>query len=872
MKEKNKKIHFSWLNFKKAVFVALTFQFVILNLVPAQAGIWGIPTAHADSVIPNINDSGWDRSITTAGNDQLVGLTYSLRTLLWTSGIVLESSQSVLTRVADINFYQNQLGGFFKKEQTGTGSAKSGWNWVRNFCNLIIIVILLFIAFGTILRVESYNYKYLLVKLIVVAALVNFSGLLAGIILDFSHIIMGIFSDQIANIGKRVEDYSKIIQEFTSNTDLGSMDTVTSDLTQNMTRTISRVNVNMILASIMMFILGISTLAVALFLVVRTVSLWLLFTLSPLALALYVLPHTRSASLKWWDAFLRYAFAGPLLFFFLYLTIFIAENLNIPAEPGIAGQDKFIFFSNSGSLLDYIFLVVLLWASVFLSRSLSIAGSTQVVGYFRDITRGDKSLSVINKLVDSGGAALSKTRAGKLLHQWAGAPVPVKEEIKGPWKGGEGVRAVRSFQPMFKAQTEATRKALTSLLNPGAVGRVLSIVDAKRKGGDLGQLGGNLSNISQTAALSWQNPGEYVRKLWRRFEPQARPTGSFWKDARTLNEEINKQIDAQEKVHQVFNEIGTHGDKISQFQAQDINAREAQIYKLAWTGGLPDYLNRQGKAYNPDSLAEYLNSSFGEVRGAQIAEKLKMIGETKKDPSLNVASWSEQKGKFEISPKAQEAVRIDPKDLKTIAPHSILTKDSKGSYAGFNEAGKQLLKEMSQEHIKEIQSMREETVKAISEAYKNSQQEISKELLKQVGKSSGGGAVQAETIKAIGQAQMHGKFKVEEVQAPHAQINLGQEFLNKIAGRAFASKQTKTGGAVVISADESRDKEAQTRELSADAKREQAKIAGRSFAEKQSLKERNKLNIAGKETEAEDAVGLKEKQKKLMLGNDKKTD
>ncbi|MBM3256277.1 MAG: hypothetical protein FJZ04_02310 [Candidatus Moranbacteria bacterium] len=858
MKEKNKKTRCFRLNCKKAAL------FLFVGLIALS------PIVQADSVIPNINDSGWDRSAVTAGNDQLIGLTYSLRTLLWTSGIVLESSQSVLTRVADINFYQNQLGGFFKKKETGSdksASAKSGWNWVRNFCNLAIIIVLLFIAFGTILRVESYNYKYLLVKLIVVAALVNFSGVLTGIILDFSHIIMGIFSDQIANIGKRVEDYSKIIQEFTGNADLGSMDTVTTDLTQNMTRTISRVNVNMILASIMMFILGISTLAVALFLVVRTVSLWLLFTLSPLALALYVLPHTRAASLKWWDAFLRYAFAGPLLFFFLYLTIFIAENLNIPAEPGLAGQDRFIFFSNSGSLLDYIFLVVLLWASIFLSRSLSITGSTQVVGYFRDITRGDKSLKVINKLVDSGGAALSKTRAGKLLHQWAGAPVPVKEEIKGPWKGGEGIRAVRTFQPMLKAQTEATRKALESLLNPGAVGRVLSIVDAKRKGGDLGQLGGNLSNISQTAALSWQDPGEYVRKLWRRFEPQARPTGSFWKDARTLNEEINKQMDAQEKVQQVFNEIGTRSDRISQFQAQDTNAREAQIYKLAWTGGLPDYLNRQGKAYNPNSLSEFLTTTFGEARGARIAEKLKMIGETKKDSSLNVASWNEQRGKFEISPKAQEAVKIDPKDLKTIAPHSILNKDNRGNYTGFNEAGKQLLKEMSREHIEEIQNMREETVKAISEAYKNSQQELSKSLMKQMGRSGAGGAVQAETIKAIGQAQMHGKFRVEEMQAPHAQINLGQEFLNKIAGRAFASKQMKTGQAGVISADESRDKEVKTQELSTEAKKEHAKIAGRSFAEKQTIKEKNKLNIAEAEKATEETTGLKEKQKKLMLGN-----
>ena len=354
MKNKQKAKKFGWLfgNFRaqvafnvwrKGAVLVLLFLF-ILHAVSL-----------ADSVTPNIGENGWDRVITTAGNDQLIGFTYSLRTLLWTAGVVLESSQSILTRVTDLKFYRDQLGGFYRKPETGaTGSNKnSGWNIVKTICNSIIIIVLLFIAFGTILRVESYNYKYLLVKLILVALLVNFSGVIVGIILDFSHVTMGIFADQIPDIGKKIEANSKILNEFVNNNDLSNMVKVTEGLNQNMTRTISRVNVNLILASILMFILGVSVLAVALFLVVRTVSLWLLFTLSPLALALYVLPHTRVASLKWWDAFLRYAFAGPLLFFFLYLTIAISNNLNIIPEPtmmsGISADEResFILFSNS---------------------------------------------------------------------------------------------------------------------------------------------------------------------------------------------------------------------------------------------------------------------------------------------------------------------------------------------------------------------------------------------------------------------------------------------------------------------------------------------------------------------------------------------
>lgn len=865
MEEKQKSKWFSKLSRRRVLFTLLSFiMFSVVILSPFQYP----PTAKADSVIPNMQNGSWDRSVTTAGNDQLIGLTYSLRTLLWTAGVVLESSQSILTRVADTSFYQDQLGGFYRKQETGASTAssnRSGWNIVKNICNTVLIIILLFIAFGTILRVESYNYKYLLVKLIVVALLVNFSGVIAGIVLDFSHIIMGVFSDQITNIGQKIQENSKILQEYTNTADLGDVDTVTRNLSDNITRTISRVNVNLILASVLMFILGITVLAVALFLIVRTVSLWLLFTLAPLALALYVLPNTRVASLKWWDAFLRYAFAGPLLFFFLYLTVFISGNLNIPTEQTMAGPDSFIIFSNSGSFLDYLFLVVLLWASIFLSRSLSIAGSTQVVGYFKDITKGDKGMRVITKLVDSGGAALEKAGGGKILHRWTGAPLQVKEGLQGPFKTGADIKAGRRpFQPVLKTQTEATKKALESMLNPSAIGRVLSIVDAKRKGTELGGMGGDLREMSELAALSGRDPSEFLRTLWRRFEPQTNPTGSFWRDAKTLNQEINRQIDSQERVRTTFNEIGARNDKIVDFQAKDLNEREAQIYKLAWTGGLPEYFNKQGKAYSPENLSGYLKQNFGEAQGGRVAEKLKMIGAAKKDPSLDVAAWNEKKSKFEISDKPKEAVKIDAKDLRTMAPQALLNKNERGEYSGFNETGKQFLMQMSKEMVNEIKNMRQDTVKAMGEAYKNSQKDLSKEFAKQLGKGGVGTAIQTETIKAIGKAQMHGPFHVEEVQAPHSQISLGQEFLNKIAGRAFAGKKVDTGGAGIVDAENKKMEPPVKQDVTA----ENAKLAGRAFADKKTGVEKvaSKVKVVLEPTQDE-VSGLKDKQKMLMLGN-----
>ncbi len=844
------------------------------------------PFALADEgVTPSKNGGAWTRSAVTAGNEQLIGLTYSLRTLLWTAGVVLESSELALTRVADITFYQeNPIGGFYKNPdvgaKSGVSSERGGWNIIKELCNFILIIILLFIAFGTILRVESYNYKYLLVKLVVAALLINFSGVIAGIILDFSHIIMGsnIFAEKMTDIGRILQENSKVIESFQQNADLSDLRGVSEELAKNnITRTISRVNVNLILASVLMFILGITILSVALFLIIRTVSLWFLFTLSPLAFVLHILPHTRIASLKWWDAFLRNVFSGPLLFFFLYLTVSISKKLDIYSNSvlGSRNNESFILFSSPGNFLDYLFLVVLLWVSVFLSHSLSIAGSMQVVGYFRNASRGEGGFKVISKLMDSGGAALEGTRVGKAINKWTGPPLQLKSDLKGPFAGGMtrdiaaggaggpgGLAQDRgNFRTALKEQSAATRKALESLLNPSAVGRAISIVESKRQGVGLGQLGGNIDQIGKVASLSVNDPSEFLRTLWKKFEPSQKPTGSFWKDARTLNEEINRQIDSQEKVRATFNDMGVGRDKIQEFKAKDLEEREAQIYKMAWTGGLGDYFNNKlGKAYNKEALAGYLKGSFGEKRGAEVAEKLKMIGETKKDPSLNVTSWSENKGRFEVTAKPQETTKIEAKDLKKLTPDSITERNEKGQHVGFNEAGKQMLKQMTGEYMKEIENMREDTRKAISDAFKNSQKEISKEF----------------AIKIVDNAQMKGRFNVQELQAPGAQISLGQQFLNKVAGRAFASKRIDTGGVAVADTSGVKtavDKGKKERNFgenverikSEGQRRQEERVSGRSFAGRKDEVDDLDL-IKPNESKGQDVTGLKDKQKYLMLG------
>src|SRR3989344_2790427 len=50
-----------------------------------------------------------------------------------------------------------------------------GWTISRDLANMAFILIMLLIAFGTVLRLEQYSVKKLIPKLVVAALLINFS-------------------------------------------------------------------------------------------------------------------------------------------------------------------------------------------------------------------------------------------------------------------------------------------------------------------------------------------------------------------------------------------------------------------------------------------------------------------------------------------------------------------------------------------------------------------------------------------------------------------------------------------------------------------------------------------------------------------------
>ncbi len=257
----------------------------------------------------------------------------------------------------------------------------AGWTIVRDLTNMFFVLILLIIAFATILRIENYGMKQLLPKLIIAALLINFSLVLAGPIIDFSQILTQFFIDEIDKIptngpndqfaakiagalhlpkivadiemctrwiapteGTTVEEKNNFKAYEVCSALAASQDDVyeedclqkygTCDPASKIKRTEEELDfkgysikdtLNIIMGLVMANIFAAVALfvfcAFVAFLIFRILAIWFLLILAPIAWLFSILPNTQHLFKQWWDTFLKWCFFAPIYMFFVYLAL-----------------------------------------------------------------------------------------------------------------------------------------------------------------------------------------------------------------------------------------------------------------------------------------------------------------------------------------------------------------------------------------------------------------------------------------------------------------------------------------------------------------------------------------------------------------------
>lgn len=284
------------------------------------------------------------------------------------------------------------FGGFIK-----AAIVQTGWTIVRDLANMFFSLILLVIAFATILRIETYGMKQVLWKLVVAALLINFSLVIAGVVIDFSNVLTNFFvknatynittdgvttptSDISAAIlsGLKVHTLYNINVSSDSSTTGSTSDTPSKQIQGEIGFT--TIFLNIILGIIFMLITAFVLFAAAVLFLIRMVALWILLIFAPLAWLAMILPATRSFWNKWWSEFMKWIIFAPVYGFFIYLTVSMISSdiLSKTASDKLVASGLPIseFTSDLRLIANYIVLTIFMVAGLIFARSSGITGAT----------------------------------------------------------------------------------------------------------------------------------------------------------------------------------------------------------------------------------------------------------------------------------------------------------------------------------------------------------------------------------------------------------------------------------------------------------------------------------------------------------------
>lgn len=201
----------------------------------------------------------------------------------------------------------------------GTATAVTiGWVLLRDITNMLLVVILLSMAFGTLLNQEKLGTYKQLPLFAVIAVMINFSKMITLLIIDVSQVVMLSFVAAFQNTAA-----GNFVRAF------GIRDWFTLENISASGDYKAQAAVAMALAAILVTVATVVLLVFLLYLIIRIVMLWLLIMFSPLAFGLKLVPGKGKAQYDlWWKHLIETLIVGPLLAFFLWLTLIVAGVSN----------------------------------------------------------------------------------------------------------------------------------------------------------------------------------------------------------------------------------------------------------------------------------------------------------------------------------------------------------------------------------------------------------------------------------------------------------------------------------------------------------------------------------------------------------------
>ncbi|MBU0721928.1 hypothetical protein KKA93_00510 [Patescibacteria group bacterium] len=298
--------------------------------------------------------------------------------LSWVIGVISTVLTYILFQILPYNDFINEA------------VVRNGWVMVRDICNMFFILILLIIAFAAILRIESYQWKKTLPKLLIMAILINFSKTICGLVIDFSQVIMLTFVNAFSSSGSGSLYYLFGLQNLFS---IKTFINAASTKTNVDTNTGFAVAGSLVLGLILIIIATIVIAIYTIILIYRIIMLWILIILSPLAFLAMAIPAGAKYASQWIGEFTKYVIIGPVMAFFLWLALTMSTtsipidyqystnksggaNIGEPTAPPGTGSVA----SEPANMKQFIVATLFLMASLMMAQQIGAAGSSLAGG------------------------------------------------------------------------------------------------------------------------------------------------------------------------------------------------------------------------------------------------------------------------------------------------------------------------------------------------------------------------------------------------------------------------------------------------------------------------------------------------------------
>lgn len=293
---------------------------------------------------------------------------------VWLMGQLIALITYVLIAIANYNSFSS------------SEAISVGWVIIRDICNMFFVIIFLVIAFGTILGARDFHYSSTLPRLLLMAILINFSKTIAGLIIDFGQVIMMTFVNGFSTAAGG--NFLEILQI----QHLTEIRTLPGDTTIDQWDAVG----GLILAAIVATVSVIVMATMAIVLVFRVVMLWLLVVLSPLAFFSAAVPSGSISGYygKWWTKFTKEVIVGPILAFFIWLSLAVVSSVgaegneiargatieeNVEIASGSASDESVSALSagigDESVMLKYLIGLGMLVGGLILAQEVGAAGS-----------------------------------------------------------------------------------------------------------------------------------------------------------------------------------------------------------------------------------------------------------------------------------------------------------------------------------------------------------------------------------------------------------------------------------------------------------------------------------------------------------------